>query len=216
MTAADLPAVLQDARLWAGGAGLLLLLLLLRRRPADPLARHIADLDGAVRAITHRGFPVSALQVVRPAGQGPMVLTATQDGPDGESAIVELYGPHQRGGGFLRPKPGVHAARAVSFALPKGRTLDIVGESGSGKSLTALAVLGLLPDEATATGSVRWNGREILGLPDRELAALRHGRQAPGGAAAPRAPRIRRHLRADRGRRRLRAGAHAAARQGAR
>ena len=31
-----------------------------------------------------------------------MVLTATQDGPDGESAIVELYGPHQRGGGFLR------------------------------------------------------------------------------------------------------------------
>ena len=51
MTAADLPAVLQDARLWAGGAGLLLLLLLLRRRPADPLARHIADLDGAVRAL---------------------------------------------------------------------------------------------------------------------------------------------------------------------
>ncbi|MFB1295626.1 flippase-like domain-containing protein [Mycobacterium sp. pW049] len=59
-------------------------------------------LDGAVRAITRRGFPVSALQVVRPAGQGPMVLTATQDGPEGETAVVELYGPHQRGGGFLR------------------------------------------------------------------------------------------------------------------
>lgn len=51
MTAADLPAVLQDARLWAAVAGLLLLVLLLRRRPVDPLARHIADLDGAVRAL---------------------------------------------------------------------------------------------------------------------------------------------------------------------
>lgn len=51
MTAADLPAFLQDARLWAAVAGGLLLLLLLRRRPVDPLARHLADLDGAVRAL---------------------------------------------------------------------------------------------------------------------------------------------------------------------
>ncbi|WP_029150589.1 ATP-binding cassette domain-containing protein [Microbacterium indicum] len=61
----------------------------------------------------------------------------------------------------------------LSFAVPDGARLGLIGESGSGKSLTALAVLGLLPDAASATGSVRWNGREILGIPDRDLARLR-------------------------------------------
>ncbi|MGE0214542.1 lysylphosphatidylglycerol synthase transmembrane domain-containing protein [Mycolicibacterium sp.] len=69
-------------------------------------------LDGAVRALARRGFLVTALTVVRPAGRGPLVLTGTR-GPDVEvpdpetgdaltEAVVELYGPHQRGGGFLR------------------------------------------------------------------------------------------------------------------
>lgn len=62
-------------------------------------------LDGAIRAMTRRGFPATALTVVRPAGQGPMVLHATVEGTGGAApdvAVVELYGPHQRGGGFLR------------------------------------------------------------------------------------------------------------------
>jgi peptide/nickel transport system ATP-binding protein len=61
----------------------------------------------------------------------------------------------------------------VSFTVADGARVGLIGESGSGKSLTALAVLGLLPDAATASGSVRWNGREILGLPDSEIARLR-------------------------------------------
>lgn len=61
----------------------------------------------------------------------------------------------------------------VSFAVPDGARVGLIGESGSGKSLTALAVLGLLPDGATASGSIRWNGRELIGLSDRELAELR-------------------------------------------
>ena len=61
----------------------------------------------------------------------------------------------------------------VSFEVPEGARVGLIGESGSGKSLTALAILGLLPDGATAGGSIRWNGRELLGLPDRELAGLR-------------------------------------------
>lgn len=61
----------------------------------------------------------------------------------------------------------------ISFEVPDGARLGIIGESGSGKSLTALAILGLLPDGAVAGGSVRWNGRELLGLPEKELAQLR-------------------------------------------
>ncbi|MBS1675517.1 MAG: ABC transporter ATP-binding protein [Actinobacteria bacterium] len=61
----------------------------------------------------------------------------------------------------------------VSFTVPDGARVGLIGESGSGKSLTALAVMGLLPDGAAASGSVRWNGREILGLPDRMLAEIR-------------------------------------------
>ncbi|GAA5096107.1 hypothetical protein GCM10025760_29240 [Microbacterium yannicii] len=68
---------------------------------------------------------------------------------------------------------GRRVVDGVSFDVPDGARLGLIGESGSGKSLTALAILGLLPDGATAGGSVRWNGREILGLPDRELAQLR-------------------------------------------
>jgi uncharacterized membrane protein YbhN (UPF0104 family) len=57
-------------------------------------------LDGAVRAMAKRGFVVSALRVVRPAGPGPLVLFATSEDRDATAAI-ELYGPHQRSGGAL-------------------------------------------------------------------------------------------------------------------
>lgn len=58
-------------------------------------------LEAAVRAMAKRGFVVSRLTVVRPAGRGPLVLSAGCAEPDGE-ALVELYGPHQRSGGTLR------------------------------------------------------------------------------------------------------------------
>ncbi|WP_226532686.1 ATP-binding cassette domain-containing protein [Microbacterium paraoxydans] len=68
---------------------------------------------------------------------------------------------------------GRRVVDGISFEVPDGARLGLIGESGSGKSLTALAVLGLLPDGATASGSIRWNGAELIGMPDRELARLR-------------------------------------------
>ncbi|MFJ8046391.1 dipeptide ABC transporter ATP-binding protein [Kitasatospora sp. NPDC096147] len=65
------------------------------------------------------------------------------------------------------------AVRGVDLTLRRGETLGIVGESGSGKSVTALAVLGLLPGAARVSGSVRLEGRELVGLRGRELAGLR-------------------------------------------
>ncbi len=65
------------------------------------------------------------------------------------------------------------AVDRISFALEPGERLGIIGESGSGKTVTALAVMGLLPENAHVTGSIRWRGEELLGRPERELARLR-------------------------------------------
>ncbi|MGO0576203.1 ABC transporter ATP-binding protein [Ornithinimicrobium panacihumi] len=61
----------------------------------------------------------------------------------------------------------------LSFTLDRGQSLGIVGESGSGKSMTALAIMGLLPPEATVTGSVRLQGEEITSMSERRLRPLR-------------------------------------------
>ncbi|MFT4051833.1 MAG: ABC transporter ATP-binding protein [Microbacterium sp.] len=61
----------------------------------------------------------------------------------------------------------------VSFDVPDGARTGLIGESGSGKSLTALAILGLLPEGGRATGSILWDDRELIGMPDRTLATLR-------------------------------------------
>lgn len=61
----------------------------------------------------------------------------------------------------------------VSFTVADGERVGLIGESGSGKSITSLAILGLLPDVATATGQILWNGVDLLQLDDRALAAIR-------------------------------------------
>ena len=67
----------------------------------------------------------------------------------------------------------VHAVNGVSLDVKSGDALAIVGESGSGKSQTAFAVLGLLARNGKASGSVKFDGREILNLPDSELNDIR-------------------------------------------
>jgi peptide/nickel transport system ATP-binding protein len=68
---------------------------------------------------------------------------------------------------------GVPVLSDVGFAVDAGERVGLIGESGSGKSITALSVMGLLPDGAHATGSVRLRGEQVLGAPERRLAALR-------------------------------------------
>src|SRR5919197_5810935 len=72
----------------------------------------------------------------------------------------------------------VPAVNGVSFVLPAGRRTGLIGESGSGKTLTALALLGLLPEGLSATGRVLYRGQDLLALSERELCALRGDRLA--------------------------------------
>src|SRR3954454_12259927 len=65
------------------------------------------------------------------------------------------------------------AVREVSFTLRRGETLGLVGESGCGKSITALALMGLLPDSAIVSGSIKLDGRELIGLSDPDYCRLR-------------------------------------------
>ncbi|GAB3454316.1 ABC transporter ATP-binding protein [Streptomonospora sediminis] len=94
-------------------------------------------------------------------------------GPDGTGAPVlevrdlEVTFPGARG------NADVTAVRGVSYEVRRGEILGIVGESGSGKSVSSMAAMGLLPDYARVSGSIRLHGEELLGLGDRAMSRKR-------------------------------------------
>jgi len=67
----------------------------------------------------------------------------------------------------------VKAVCDVSLEVGDGRRLGLIGESGSGKTALALAIMGLLPENARLTGSIRLDGRELVGLSDEQYSRLR-------------------------------------------
>ena len=67
----------------------------------------------------------------------------------------------------------VSAVNNMNFSLKQGETLGIVGESGSGKSQTVLALMGLLASNAILSGSIKFNGKELVGLSTKELNKIR-------------------------------------------
>lgn len=70
----------------------------------------------------------------------------------------------------FRDRPVV---KGISFEIPTGARVGLIGESGSGKSVTALALMGLLGEDAKITGSISLAGQELLSLTDREMSQLR-------------------------------------------
>ena len=76
------------------------------------------------------------------------------------------------------PRGRALAVRGLDFILERGATLGLIGESGCGKSLTALALMGLLPAHAQVSGSIRLGGEELLGMDERTLCRLRGNRMA--------------------------------------
>lgn len=71
------------------------------------------------------------------------------------------------------PDGSARAVRDVSFRLERGETIGIVGESGCGKSMTALALMGLLPDGAELFGSIALNGRNLRALDEDAMCHVR-------------------------------------------
>ena len=67
----------------------------------------------------------------------------------------------------------VRAVDSLSYEAGRARTLALIGESGSGKTVSARAIMGLLPETARVTGSIRYEGQELLGLAERRMRALR-------------------------------------------
>lgn len=72
----------------------------------------------------------------------------------------------------------VEALRGLDFTIERGETVGLIGESGSGKTMTALALMGLLPDGALVGGHIRLDGHDLVGLDDDALCRIRGDRVA--------------------------------------
>lgn len=87
--------------------------------------------------------------------------------------LLEVNNLHVR----LQTQRGpAEAVRGISFSLERGDTLGLIGESGCGKSITAMSLMGLLPESAQVTGSIRFDGDELVGKKDSELCQIRGNR----------------------------------------
>ncbi|MET9055467.1 dipeptide/oligopeptide/nickel ABC transporter permease/ATP-binding protein [Streptomyces bacillaris] len=130
-------------------------------------------LAGALRdALEERGGPPAGGRSPRRARPAPAFEATAEPGP--RSPLLSVRGltvVYDRPDG--PPKQVVHG---VDLDVAPGEIVGLVGESGSGKSQTAFSVLGILPEGGRiGSGSITVNGRETVGLPEREHRALRGG-----------------------------------------
>jgi oligopeptide/dipeptide ABC transporter ATP-binding protein len=73
---------------------------------------------------------------------------------------------------FATPRGNLRAVNDATITLEQGESIGVVGESGSGKTVLSRAIMGLLPGTATRTGSIKYMGKEISQLPEKELREL--------------------------------------------
>ena len=104
-------------------------------------------------------------------GATPVEVDArVEDGSANGGALLELRDlrvDFRTGGRHVR------AVDRLTYSISAGRTLALIGESGSGKTVSSRAVMGLLPPTATVSGSIRFEGKELVGLSDRQMRRLR-------------------------------------------
>ena len=74
---------------------------------------------------------------------------------------------------FRQDGAQVHAVRGIGFTVKAGEVVALVGESGSGKSVTALSTVALLGASAEISGSITYQGRQMVGVPEAELQQVR-------------------------------------------
>jgi peptide/nickel transport system permease protein len=122
---------------------------------ANELADSIAAGTGAEK------FPIRPRRLRR-------VVASSQSAPADPSAVLEVRNLS------VSVDDGPALVTGVSFSLQPGRVLGLVGESGCGKTMTARSLLGLLPDGVSVSdGSILWQGRELVGLPESRLNDVR-------------------------------------------
>jgi peptide/nickel transport system permease protein len=144
----------EGSTLLSGGSG-----------PEQPVVGHLPG-RGHVPVALHsqRGGRQAALPLRRDRGQAMSPLLEVND--------LRVT--------FATPRGDVKAVQGVSLSLEQGKTLGIVGESGSGKTVLSRAIMGLLPPQsATQTGSVRFEGDEILNAPPTRNCAACGVRRSP-------------------------------------
>ena len=73
---------------------------------------------------------------------------------------------------FATPRGDLRAVNDATITLEQGESIGVVGESGSGKTVLSRAIMGLLPGTATRTGSIKYMGKDISNLPEKELREL--------------------------------------------
>src|SRR5258705_1706243 len=103
----------------------------------------------------------------------PEVTTLSE--PDADPPLLDVRG---LGVIFKTPVGTVQVVEDVSFAIGRGERIAVVGESGSGKSVTAMAIIGLVPQPAGSVnaGEVRFDGQDLLKLDRRQMRHLRGAR----------------------------------------
>jgi len=109
------------------------------------------------------------------AGIQPFILTGSLPAQGHGKKIMPLLEVKNLSVDFGDGAQAMHAVKNISFTIEKGEVLAVVGESGSGKSVTALSILQLLPYPVAhhPSGSIKFNGEEMMNAPDAVLRSIR-------------------------------------------